>query len=312
MEVHHINGNRGDNRFENLILLCLRHHTMADRREIDRPSVLEYKRLLSLPSNAAAIAHAMETAQPREPSLTIQILPARDLREGITRVEIVNLRDDKPLKIAAVRIIGLWEGGTEASLHDFPGLIWAEPLSVKDVEPDDSHVFIFPRSLGAVWFHDKKLKGFCAEVELRSKKKARSAIISRPAKRETEAMRNELLRTEIELKDVTKGILNGNPSDWALYDEIILRGQRGMGGLLPFVPTISETLIVDIRLTANIHHWREFSELAAYLSQLNLVAGDYNKNGANLDAAKTVLALAIQKIPELIERIRKLIVEFFP
>jgi HNH endonuclease len=46
LEVHHINGNREDNRVENLILLCDKHHKMAGRGVIDRKAVLEYKKLL--------------------------------------------------------------------------------------------------------------------------------------------------------------------------------------------------------------------------------------------------------------------------
>jgi len=285
---------------------------MADREKIDRLSIREYKKLLSSPAAATAIAKTAAVARENEVPLTIQILPARESREGITRVEIVNLRDDKPLKIAAVRIIGQWEGGFEASIHDYPGLIWPEPESVRDVDADDNQVFIFPSSLGSVWFQDKKLKGFCAEVELRNKKTARSASILRPAQPETEPMRNDLVRTEAALEAVASGMLNGHASDRALYDSIIFRAQRGIGTLLPVVPVINESLIEDLRLTAHIHHWRAFSELAAYLSQLNSAVGDYNYNSANVDTAKEVLKLAIQQIPESIATIRRLIVEYFP
>jgi len=46
LEIHHINGNREDNRVENLILLCDKHHKMAHADVIDRKSLREYKRLL--------------------------------------------------------------------------------------------------------------------------------------------------------------------------------------------------------------------------------------------------------------------------
>lgn len=45
LEVHHINGNREDNRLENLIILCDKHHKMAHGNIIDRKSLREYKRL---------------------------------------------------------------------------------------------------------------------------------------------------------------------------------------------------------------------------------------------------------------------------
>lgn len=46
LEIHHINENREDNRIENLILLCDKHHKMAHAGIIDRKSLHEYKKLL--------------------------------------------------------------------------------------------------------------------------------------------------------------------------------------------------------------------------------------------------------------------------
>jgi hypothetical protein len=46
LELHHINENREDNRAENLILLCDKHHKMAHAGVIDRKALREYKRLL--------------------------------------------------------------------------------------------------------------------------------------------------------------------------------------------------------------------------------------------------------------------------
>jgi hypothetical protein len=45
LELHHINGNREDNRIENVILLCDKHHKMAHAGVIDREALREYKRL---------------------------------------------------------------------------------------------------------------------------------------------------------------------------------------------------------------------------------------------------------------------------
>ena len=46
LEIHHINENREDNRVENLVLLCDKHHKMAHAGVIDRKALREYKRLL--------------------------------------------------------------------------------------------------------------------------------------------------------------------------------------------------------------------------------------------------------------------------
>lgn len=47
LEIHHINQNREDNRIENLILLCGKHHKMAHANQIDRKSLKEYKDILN-------------------------------------------------------------------------------------------------------------------------------------------------------------------------------------------------------------------------------------------------------------------------
>lgn len=46
LELHHINENREDNRLENLLLLCDKHHKMAHAGVIDRKALREYKLLL--------------------------------------------------------------------------------------------------------------------------------------------------------------------------------------------------------------------------------------------------------------------------
>lgn len=47
LEIHHINENREDNRVENLVLLCDKHHKMAHAGVIDRKALREYKALLT-------------------------------------------------------------------------------------------------------------------------------------------------------------------------------------------------------------------------------------------------------------------------
>ena len=56
LEIHHINQNREDNRPENLILLCDRHHKMAHANIIDRKSLKEYKKLLNMQMQHSGIS----------------------------------------------------------------------------------------------------------------------------------------------------------------------------------------------------------------------------------------------------------------
>jgi hypothetical protein len=51
LEIHHINQNREDNRKENLILLCDKHHKMAHAGIIDKKSLRAYKDILTKNSN---------------------------------------------------------------------------------------------------------------------------------------------------------------------------------------------------------------------------------------------------------------------
>ncbi len=46
LEIHHINENRADNRVDNLVLLCDKHHKMAHAGAIDRKALRQYKQLL--------------------------------------------------------------------------------------------------------------------------------------------------------------------------------------------------------------------------------------------------------------------------
>ncbi len=59
LEIHHINENRENNRIENLILLCDKHHKMAHAGVIDRKALLEYKKLLHTP-NVSTLLERLE------------------------------------------------------------------------------------------------------------------------------------------------------------------------------------------------------------------------------------------------------------
>lgn len=45
LDLHHIDGNRDNNNIQNVIILCSKHHRMAEKGEIDRIALREYKRL---------------------------------------------------------------------------------------------------------------------------------------------------------------------------------------------------------------------------------------------------------------------------
>jgi len=47
LEFHHIDGDPRNNNFENLIVLCSNHHTLATRGQIDRKACLQIKKALS-------------------------------------------------------------------------------------------------------------------------------------------------------------------------------------------------------------------------------------------------------------------------
>lgn len=60
LEIHHINQNREDNRKENLILLCDKHHKMAHAGEIDRKAQHKYKEILRTHSNSNEFVRGQE------------------------------------------------------------------------------------------------------------------------------------------------------------------------------------------------------------------------------------------------------------
>ena len=60
LEIHHINQNREDNRKENLILLCDKHHKMAHAGVIDRRALHSYKEALRARLNSNAFVRGQE------------------------------------------------------------------------------------------------------------------------------------------------------------------------------------------------------------------------------------------------------------
>jgi hypothetical protein len=60
LEIHHINQNRDDNRKENLILLCDKHHKMAHAKVIDRKALQSYKQILNARATGNAYSRGLE------------------------------------------------------------------------------------------------------------------------------------------------------------------------------------------------------------------------------------------------------------
>jgi len=99
LEIHHINENREDNRVENLILLCDKHHKMAHAEVIDRKSLREYKGLLKKFYNAALLerverleellAQAPKTEPQPQPSVALVQDPDIPLKSVATRSRLM-------------------------------------------------------------------------------------------------------------------------------------------------------------------------------------------------------------------------------
>lgn len=97
LEVHHINENRDDNRVDNLVLLCDKHHKMAHAGVIDRKALREYKRLLTISytSNLHERVRRLEELYAEEKSLEAESKPESTSHEEVD--------PDLPSKISANR-----------------------------------------------------------------------------------------------------------------------------------------------------------------------------------------------------------------
>ncbi len=99
LEIHHIDQNRENNKLENLILLCDKHHKMAHANVIDRKALRQYKALLS-DSHASLIAEKFEelkklivqgkSATPETEHSAVQPVDERVEKKAASRAEILN------------------------------------------------------------------------------------------------------------------------------------------------------------------------------------------------------------------------------
>lgn len=99
LEIHHIDENRNNNKQENLILLCDKHHKMAHANVIDRKALKQYKALL-VDSHATLIAEKLEelkalivqekTGTPEPEKSAAQPADERVVKHAAARSEILN------------------------------------------------------------------------------------------------------------------------------------------------------------------------------------------------------------------------------
>lgn len=82
LEIHHINEDREDNRVENLILLCDKHHKMAHADVIDRKSLRAYKAELKK-IHGKSILERLETLEK-----LMELAPKNESREPIQLVQV--------------------------------------------------------------------------------------------------------------------------------------------------------------------------------------------------------------------------------
>jgi len=100
LEIHHIDEDRNNNKQENLILLCLKHHKMAHANVIDRKALKQYKALL-VDSHATLIAEKFEELKalivqekkagtPEPEKSSAQPADERVVKQAAARSEILN------------------------------------------------------------------------------------------------------------------------------------------------------------------------------------------------------------------------------
>ncbi|EKN6318676.1 HNH endonuclease [Yersinia enterocolitica] len=99
LEIHHIDENRNNNKQENLIVLCDKHHKMAHANVIDRKALKQYKALL-VDSHVTLIAEKLEELKalivqekvgtPEPEKSVAQPADERVVKHAATRSEVLN------------------------------------------------------------------------------------------------------------------------------------------------------------------------------------------------------------------------------
>jgi hypothetical protein len=94
LELHHIDENRENNKLENLILLCDKHHKMAHAKVIDRKALQEYKKLLA-DSYSSVIIERFNQLE--------QLIKGEKINQPIPQPTVVQPVDETIKKLAPAR-----------------------------------------------------------------------------------------------------------------------------------------------------------------------------------------------------------------
>lgn len=94
LEIHHIDENRENNKLENLILLCDKHHKMAHAKVIDRKALREYKKLLVDSVNSVIIERFNQLEQ---------LIKGEKIKQPTSQPSVIQPVDETVKKLAPTR-----------------------------------------------------------------------------------------------------------------------------------------------------------------------------------------------------------------
>lgn len=118
-------------------------------------------------------------SMPENLSFSVDFLPSKNPEAVGVYVKVCNLSDNKPLKIHALRIVGIWQD-KEESIMDRAGLFQDDIEPPCEIATQDRRLFLFSFAESTIWFMDASLIGYCAEIELRDGRKFRTDIVKKP------------------------------------------------------------------------------------------------------------------------------------
>jgi hypothetical protein len=220
-------------------------------------------------------------------------------------VKIRNLRTDRPLKLEALRIIGLFGNQTKV-IRDAPGFVEKEAEPPCDIPPEDYKRFAFALSPAGVWRYGPDLTEYYAEVELRTGEKHRSNGITRPEipnipdvehRQRTSKVLNSI---QARLEQIKENVTCGTEGTEIYY--ILTNASLGSKDLtLQFVHQVEQPLLDECNKISVDYQWEEFRTLACMLVELNEKIAVYNKTARpDPRQASELLFESMQRIPQFV------------